>query len=245
MPAFLVALLKFVPSWALPGLGFVGSSLKLLLDPKVWLLLVVAWGYGFIRGCQDASEKYEEKLSTIERIGQAAEERRKEINQRNLEARDEIAAESIDEMLRLGHELDDANERLRQNAGSGFVPRPRPRSDRDVSASGPSEREQSFLRRVYSGELVCYDRNRLDEGMGSLVEGLRQRSSVLAVNAIAALVDQKLWGIWASKVESCPQSWNHRPGRGELLPAFPSPPPALGSLELRSRPTLTDESASP
>lgn len=180
------------------------GCVKLLLDPKVWLMLALVGLLGFIRGCSDEKQRFDAHLELDDAIQKAQLERKLAIEERNRQIQQEVENDQINEMALLQSDLDDANQRLRESELRRFVPQPSRSTSGSVQSSCPVAGERDFLNRVYFGQTVCYDAELLDQGIRERVGRIRERLKGLAQRSVDALDDDKWWGDWARKIKACP-----------------------------------------
>jgi hypothetical protein len=182
-----IAALKSLGAWVLSN----------VLDPRFWVVATMIFVVGWFKGCQDEQERHEESRQLAQKLYDEQEKRTKERNERNKLAQQETEKAHAKELKERSDRYAALYRRhwLSQQSGSSIVPG-------NTTGSGES---------LQAGQTVCYDRDRLNAGIGEAVE--RYRSSVRSalvglIQLVQAgeqgLADAKWWGDWARKVEACP-----------------------------------------
>lgn len=174
--------------------AFALDSIKLLLDPKVWLLLVIAGGACFVRGCQHEEIVFDQYKALIEKTGEQQEAFTKQRNAENKTAQQEVDHENEMALDVLADKLTAAEQRLLADSRGSFVP--------GASAS-PDKSVQPGQAPVGQPIITCFDANVLDSGIRAGVDRLQQRFARLAQSCGAALTSLPEWREWAGKVGSC------------------------------------------
>lgn len=185
--------------------GVFVDVIKLLLDPKVWLLMAVVALLAYVKGCEMESEHFKSWRDAAEAVGKQQEERTKQINARNRALQKEVDDAHARDVARDERDLADTDDRLRRDANRGFLPGPGPRPPKPVPARSAEvlARETEFLRRVYLGVYVCYSGDKLDKDVRAGYDGLLSGLAPLAQQSIDALDDALWWGQWGVKVGAC------------------------------------------
>lgn len=164
------------------ALRFIGGFLRPLLDPKVWLLLALAGLAGFIHGCQEEKERHATTMTIIERMG---EEHKRWSDQRRAEQKaitERKDAEHAKRIKNLTAATADLRRKLRERTDSFEVP----------AARAPAPGGE----RLGVGA-VCFDRDRLGEGIRRSLQRFSERLAALAERGGAGIANFGTCAEWA------------------------------------------------
>ena len=183
-----------------PALEFVLGALKLLLDPKVWLLIVVAAAAGFVKGCVHEEVQFNAYKTVVASVGKAQEAWTKQRNAANKAAQQEVENVHKAELAIAAADLDAAEHRLQLNTSRGFVPGAGLSTGKPLLGGATATDPIVPL----DNGLVCFDPQELDRRIRASVDRLQQRLAGLAERCVTALSDGGAWNLWAGKVGACP-----------------------------------------
>lgn len=181
---------------------WLADVITLLLNPKVWLIMVAVGSYGFLRGCEDEKQRFDEHVKLDEALGAAQLARTLSVNAQNKAFQEEVEHESTFELAGLLGDLGAADERLREHANRRILPVAGRGPDKPVQPScSPGERD--FLVAIYAGSTVCYGVEQLDQGIQRIVGRAIGRARGIAEPAVIAIDDARWWGEWGRKIGAC------------------------------------------
>lgn len=181
------------------------ECLKLLLDPKVWILLALVGAATYMKGCSDEKQRFDDFVQAAERLGKQQEAWAKEISARNNRSKQEVERAAKVERDRLIAEHAVALERVRRNADRNELPRGRPGTAKPVPPGGgagiatapkPEQPKPS--------NVICYDADRLNAGVRAAYDRLLERAGRLVQRGTDGLTDSRWWGDFSRQVGSCP-----------------------------------------
>lgn len=191
-PVTLLAIAKSLGAWLL-------DTLALLLNPKVWLLLVAAAAFGFLKGCEDEKGRFDAFKAAQELVAAVQAEHTKQVNDRNRRAMKEVEdaarKDREEHAARFAALYRRYHDGVLNDPGTGIVP---------GHAFGSTQPLQP-------GSVLCFDRDRLEQGVvGALRDYARsmapvtERLAALVERGDGGLQDSLWWGRWSRQVDICP-----------------------------------------
>lgn len=144
--------------------------------------LVVGLALGYLKGCSDEKERFDDFKVAVHAVGKAQEDATKKTIARQKQVTQEVTDANVKALAGLAARLADARRELREYSSRGAVP----------AAPTSTGRPQ--------GE-VCYDNAELGRRVDAALRVFSERTLELIRRGEEAMIDRKSWADWEAGVQ--------------------------------------------